>query len=200
MLLNNIVKLFNLHYEYLTIISKKNVKIAKFSDIFDKKINIGNVGSGSRVLFSKMIRKFDKNLSNFDQIFEKSGSKLYEVLCNHGQADVAVYTVGHPNKGFQKLANCDTKINSISQSEINKFLAISPKYFFQAQIPPNTYLNQPRPINTFALNTILFANKDFDKEILKDFLKIIEKHKSELVMLQPSLHTLFEQDLLSLLQ
>jgi len=193
----NIVKLFNLHYEYLTVISRNDVEIKGFSDIFNKKVNIGNVGSGSRVLLDKMLNEFDKDLNDFVEIYEKSGSDLHEVLCNDGLADLAVYTVGHPNQGFAKLANCNTKINSIDDEEIDKFLTISPKYFIRTKIPANTYLHQPVAINTFALSTTLFTNKDFDQDILNDFLQIMQDNKEELVLLQPSLHPLFKSDISS---
>ena len=68
----NLRTVFRIHNEYLTIITKKNSNIKNFSDLRGKKVNIGNPGSGSRILFLEMINKLGWKLSDFKEVYEES--------------------------------------------------------------------------------------------------------------------------------
>lgn len=183
----NLRTLLNVHDEYLTIISKNN-EIKSFSDLRGKKINIGNNGSGSRILFSRMIDRFGWKLEDFAEIYEESGSNIKKVLCVKDKADAAIYIVGHPNKSFEFMINkCGATLISLSDSEIESFLPLSPKEFHKSFIPKHTYGAIHQNINTFASRTILSASTKLDKNIVRSFVKIISQHKEELLKLQPEL-------------
>ena len=191
----NLRLLFDLHSEYLTIIAKKGSGIKKFSDILGKRINIGNIGSGSKILFSQMMDKIKWNFSDFAQIYEESGSDIDNLLCesnnNKEIADVAVYVVGHPNKSFEYvLDNCDTQLISLSESEIKDFIGLSPIYFRKEFIPANTYKSQNKAILTFATKASLTASKKLDSDIVYNFIKVLSEHKDELIAMQPSLRSI----------
>ena len=186
----NLRTLFEVHYEYLTIIAKKDSSINSFSDLKGKKVNIGNSGSGSRVLFTQMIKKLRWDLSYFKEIYEESGSNINKVLCNSNKADAAVYIVGHPNKSFATMLDkCNAKLVNLSDSEIKLFTSLAPKDFFKASIPENTYLNN-QAINTFASKTILSTSAKIDPKIVQNFVKIIRGHREELIKKQLSLTTI----------
>ena len=184
----NLRTLFNVHNEYLTIIAKKDANIRSFADLRGKKVNIGNPGSGSRILFSQMIEKLGWSLNDFKKIYEESGSNINKVLCAPNGADAAVYIVGHPNKSFGSMINgCDVELVSLSKSEIEKFISLSPTEFFEIFIPEDTYAKNPKMVRTFASKTILTASTKLDKRIVQNFVKIISENKKELMGIQPSL-------------
>lgn len=183
----NLRTLFEVHNEYLTVISNKD-NIKSFSDLFGKKVNIGNPGSGSRILFSKMISKLGWKPNDFAEIYEESGSDIRKVLCVPNKADAAVYIVGHPNQSFKFMVdNCNAKLVSLSDAEIKSFISISPKEFHKSFIPKNTYNKVDQDIDTFASKTILTASSELDKKIVHNFVKIIFEHKEELIKMQPEL-------------
>ena len=183
----NIRTLFNIHNEYLTIISN-NDNIKSFSDLRGKKVNIGNSGSGSRTLFARMIRKLRWNLDDFAKIYEESGSNIKKVLCTKNEADAAIYIVGHPNNSFQfMIDNCNATLVSLSDSEINSFISLSPQYFSQSTIPAGTYHKINQNVKTLSSQTILIASAKLDNKIIHNFVNIISKHKEELVELQSEL-------------
>jgi hypothetical protein len=182
---------FAVHNEYLTIIAKKNSGINSFYDLKSKKVNIGNVGSGSRLLFEQMIKKMGWTLDDFKEIYGETGSDINKVLCTSGKADAAVYLVGHPNKSFDYILNkCDTKLVNLSDKEITKFISLAPNDFFKSSIPNNTYKANPKSVKTFASKTILSASKDLDPNIVNNFVKIIRENQKELIQIQPSLTTI----------
>lgn len=193
--------LFGVHDEYLTIIAKKDSGINSFSDLKGKKVNIGNVGSGSRTLFEQMIKRLGWTLKDFKEIYGENGSDINKVLCSDGQADAAVYIVGHPNRSFDSvLSNCNTKLISLSKDEVKKFISLAPEDFFSATITQNTYTSNPNEVQTFASRTILSASENIDPEIIYNFVKIINENKDELIKKQPSLATIdfFEKNNLKL--
>lgn len=184
----NLRTLFNLHHEYLTIIAKKDSNIYNFSDLRGKKVNAGNPGSGSRILFSQMIAKLGWNLSDFKEIYEESGSNINNVLCAPDKADAAVYIVGHPNESFQlMLEGCNTKLVSLTKTEVDLFSSLSPINFHKTYIPEKIYENNPDATYTFATKTILTATANLDSKIVQNFVKIISENKEELIKKQPSL-------------
>jgi len=184
----NLRTLFRIHDEYLTIIAKKNSNIKSFADLRGKKVNIGNPGSGSRILFSEMLNRLGWKLSDFKEVYEESGSNINKVLCVPGKADAAIYIVGHPNESFAKMINeCDAKLVSLSDKEIEDFIKLSPKEFKKSFIPKNTYEKSQERVVTFASKTILTASTNLDKEFVSNFVSIISEHKDELIKKQPSL-------------
>lgn len=184
----NLRTLFNLHYEYLTIIAKKDANINSFSDLRGKKVNVGNLGSGSKILFSQMIAKLGWNLSDFKEIYTESGSNIHKVLCTPNKADAAVYIVGHPNESFKlMLDSCNTKLVSLSKTEADLFSSLSPLNFHKTQIPEKIYESNPEATYTFATKTVLTASKNLNPKIVQNFVKIIYENKEELVKKQPSL-------------
>jgi TRAP transporter TAXI family solute receptor len=184
----NLRTLFNVHDEYLTIIAKKDAHIKSFADLRGKKVNIGNPGSGSRILFSQMIKKLGWSLDDFQEVYEESGSNINKVLCLSNKADAAVYLVGHPNKSFgSMLDSCDAELVSLSEKEITNFVSLSPAEFHKSAIPAGTYAKNLKKVNTFASRTILTASAKLDKKLVWNFFEIISKNKEELVKIQPSL-------------
>ncbi len=184
----NLRTLFRIHDEYLTIIAKKESDIKSFSDLRGKRVNIGNTGSGSRILFSEIINKLGWKLTDFKEVYEESGSNINKVLCVPNKADAAVYIVGHPNQSFAKMINeCNAKMISLSDKEINEFIKLSPKEFYKSFIPSNTYEKSKEQVSTFASKTILTASANLDKEFVRNFVKIISEHKDELIKKQPAL-------------
>lgn len=186
----NLRTLARVHNEYFTIIAKNHSKISNLQSTKGKIVNVGNQGAGSPTLFTQMIRKFGWTLSDFKKTYDKSGSEIDEVLCKDGDADAAIYLVGHPNKSFDKiLKNCDTHLVSLSQSEIDLFSSIS-NQFWAEKIPAKTYSNQDVDIKTFASKTILSTSRILDQSLVREFTGIISQHKDEIIKKQPSLSPL----------
>lgn len=184
----NLRSVMSLHSEYLTIIAKKEANIENFSDLKNKKVNIGNPGSGSRILFLQMINELGWSLEDFKTVYNESGSDINKVLCGNDQAEAAIYIVGHPNDSFKNMIkNCNAKLVNLSDKEVATFISLSPNHFRKAFIPKKTYSEDQGKIKTFATFTVLTASKKLDDKIVKNFTKIILDHKKELVKKNPAL-------------
>lgn len=181
--LRNII---GLHKEYLTLIVKNNSNINSLGDFKNKRIYLGNEGSGSRILVEKLFADIGWKNSNFKEIYENTPDKIYDLFCEN-KIDGAIYLVGHPNKIFsQTLKDCDTKLISFSRQEIEKYID-SFRYIYPSTIKNGTYPNQKNDINTFGSQLLLATSVNLDEKIIYDFVQIISEHYLELQNQNPVL-------------
>lgn len=111
------------HDEFLTILVNKQVGIKNLKDLNGKRVNIGYIGSGNRIVIEKYFNKFNIIPS---KIFDLGAGKSFERIEN-GELDAWVYFNGHPNIGYLKLLKVVNKfeIISLSEEEIQNFIEIS---------------------------------------------------------------------------
>lgn len=187
---NNLRTLFGLHYEYFTILVKSDQIAHGFLDLKNKRVNIPNQGSGSRILYDDIMQRYGLDNSFFKEVYEENIAELKNLFCND-KIDAAIFYVGHPNKAYiDTVEQCDVKFVSFSKDEINKYLDMSEYYTLlinKAKIPQNTYKNQTEEINTFGSQLILSASVSLDEEIIYDFTKVFFTHFDEIVKLSPAL-------------
>ena len=111
------------HDEFLTILVNKKSKIQSLQDLNGKRVNIGYIGSGNRVLIEKYFSKFAIKPAT---IFDYGATKTFKGMEND-EIDAWVYFNGHPNPGYSKLLLNSKKFEIIplSENEIKQFESIS---------------------------------------------------------------------------
>jgi uncharacterized protein len=175
--------IFRLHNETFTIVTRADSNIKEFNDIFGKRVNVGNIGSGSRVIFEDMLKSLGKDFNDFALTLSGNSNDLEELFCTN-QIDAAVYLVGHPNRNFNKLfKKCDVKLVTLTPKQSKWFATLS-EYFFTTSIKKNTYKTHDK-IYSFASPTLLTVNKSLDPEIVSIFSTIFSKHSDELQGIYP---------------
>lgn len=171
--------LFGLHNEYLTMIVKNNSKINSFGDFKNKRVYIGNNGSGSRILVDKLFKEIGWKKQDFKEIYEDQADTIYDLFCQN-KIDAAIYLVGHPNDIFVKtLKKCDVKLISFSRREIENYIDFFP-HIYTGKIAKGTYKNQNNDIDTFASQLLLASSSKVDEKIIYDFTQIMFEHQDEL--------------------
>lgn len=174
--LRNII---GLHSEYLTLIVKNNINIKSFEDFKNRRIYIGNKGSGSRILVDKLFKDNGWSFSNFKEIYEDEPDKIYDLFCNN-KIDGAIYLVGHPNKIFAKtLKECNVKLIGFSRKEMEQYVD-SFRYMSPAIIKKGTYPNQNLDINSFSSQLLLATSTKIDEKIIYNFVEIVSENFQEL--------------------
>lgn len=182
----NLRSIFGLHNEYLTMIVKNNSNINSLEDFKNKKIYIGNKGSGSRILVDKLFSQMGWKNTDFKEMHEEPADQLYNLFCEN-KIDAAIYLIGHPNNIFIKtLSNCDTKMISFSRKEIESYIDIL-RHIYPATIKKGTYYRQKHDINTFASQLLLTASEDLDEETVYNFVQIVSDHYKEIQDNNPTL-------------
>lgn len=190
----NLRSLFSLHNDTLTVIVKASSNINKFEDIEGKKINIGNLGSGSRALIESLFKLYGWNHKNFASITELKPSEQPEALCSD-KIDVMIYNVGHPNGAVQEaVSTCDTRLISIEGDKIEKLLASHP-YYNQAIIKGGIYAGNPKAIKTFGAKATVTTLDSLDDEIAYYIVKVIFENIDSFKKLHPVFNNLDINDM-----
>lgn len=172
--------LFKLHDEHFSIIVKRDANIQQFSDLLGKRVNIGNIGSGSRIFLDRIMLLQNWNIDNFSEVYEESSGKISDLFCAD-KIDAAVYLVGHPNKAFMKMIeDCNGALVGFSKDEQARFETIGSD-FASTVIFPGTYINQDKAIGTIGIPTILSTIDSTDPDVVYSFVKTIYSNREELV-------------------
>ena len=175
----NITPILGLHQESFSIIAKKSANINSLKDLKNKNVNIGNIGSGSRIYFEEISEVLNLNLSDFAQIHEKKSSEISELLCS-GEIDAAIYLVGHPNKIFSKaLDECESELiglNFIERYKIKNNLT----EFISSEISVGNYESQSKKIKTVSIPVILSTHNNVSKALVEKFVNISKESLIEL--------------------
>jgi TRAP transporter TAXI family solute receptor len=160
-------------------IVKNNSRINNFGDFINKRIYVGNKGSGSRILADKLFKEIGWTNQDFKEIHEDQADKIYDLFCEN-KIDAAIYLVGHPNEIFAKtLKECDAKLISFSRKEIEDYIDFFP-HIFTGMITKNTYKNQNDDIHTFVSQLLLASSSEVDEKIIYDFVQVTFEHQEEL--------------------
>lgn len=175
----NLRSVFGLHKEYLTIIIGKNSQINSLSDFKNKRIYIGNKGSGSRILVDKLFQEAKFKNSDFKELHEESADKIHDLFCGD-KIDAAIYLIGHPNNIFSKtLSECNTKIIGLSRKELENYVDTF-RHMYPAAIKKGTYPNQKTDINTFAAQLLLVTSDNMNEEEIYNFVQVVSDHYQEI--------------------
>lgn len=171
-----------LHTEALTIAVAKDSKIKSFDDLKGKKVNIGNIGSGSRVFTEQIISIKGWSLNDFKKIYEKSSMHISDLICG-GEVDAIIYFIGHPNKIFQEIKDCGGRLISLSRKEIKSFSTIS-KSITKTKITKHLY-NYPEDTKTIGIPIVLSTTEKLPAKHAYNLAKMLFEHKDELSKLNP---------------
>jgi uncharacterized protein len=171
------ISVARIHDEYLTILVQKNLQIKSLSDLENKIVNIGSIGSTSALITQKYFTDFSivaKEIVNF------GAAKSFEMMCDK-KIDAWVYFMGHANNGFKEvLQKCDLELISLTQTEIDNFLKIAP-FLQKAQLAKNSYKNLQTDLATVSSPTFLASRKNLNPKIIELIKDILANHKEELI-------------------
>jgi len=172
---NNLVA--RIHDEYLTILVQKDCQINNLSDLTNKIVNIGSIGSTSALVVKEY---FNDSLIQPKEIVNFGADKSFKMMCDK-KIDAWVYFMGHPNDGFKGVLNqCDLKLISLSQDEVNNFLKIAP-FLHKDQLARNYYKNLEDNLNTVSSRTFLSSRINLNPKIVELIKNILVNHKEELL-------------------
>jgi TRAP transporter TAXI family solute receptor len=175
----NIIPILGLHQESFSIIAKKSSNIKSLKDLKNKNVNIGNIGSGSRIYFEEISEVLNLNSSEFAKIYEKKSSQISKLLCT-GEIDAAVYLVGHPNKIFTTaIDECESELIGLNILERYK-IKHNLTEFVSSEISVDNYESQNKKIKTVSIPVILSTHKNVSKDLIEKFVNISKESLMEL--------------------
>lgn len=130
--------IFSVHPEPLHVMARADAGISSVADFKGKRVNIGNPGSGTRVLAETLMAAAGVSAADFALAAELKSSEQSAALCD-GKIDATIWAAGLPNgSSMEATSTCEVKILDLTTSGTADILAANSAYA-AANIPGGMY-------------------------------------------------------------
>jgi len=180
--------------ELFTLVVSKISNIKTIQEIKNKKINIGNPGSGNEVTTLQLLKVLNIKMNEL-QGSRLDSSDMPDALSNN-KIDGYFYMIGHPASNIKYATNnTDAKIIPIEGKFIDKLITQNP-YFIKSFIKGGIYKGNSENINTFGVKAVLIANKTTSDYVVYNFVKAIFENFEQFKLMHPSYENITKKSLL----
>ena len=192
----NLRSAFSLHPEPFTVVARADAGIKTFEDLKGKRVNIGNPGSGQRVLMDLLMEKHGWTRGDFKVASELKPAEQGAALCDNN-IDAFVYSVGHPSAGISEpTTTCDAVIVEVAGPIVDKLIKENP-YYFDATIPGGMYRGTEKDVKTFGVGATLVTSSDVPDEVVYTVVKAVFKNLDAFKALHPAFAVLEAKTMVS---
>jgi TRAP transporter TAXI family solute receptor len=158
---------FSVHAEPVTVIARTDSGIRHIDDMVDKRVNIGNPGSGTEATWTLMWKAMGHADGKADLRLaaQLKSAETPQALCDN-KIDALFWLVGHPN-GLSKEATttCDAVMVEVSGPAVDKLVKDNSFYRY-ATIPAGMYRGSPKDTKTFGVGaTFVTSTRTSEKQI-----------------------------------
>ncbi len=181
--------------ELLTLVTRKESNIKSIYDIKDKKINIGNPGSGNEATVLTLLDKLGMSVKDLSYAGQLKSSEMPDAL-EAKQIDGYFYMVGHPTANIKDAANStDIRITPISNEKIDELIKERP-YFAKANVPAGLYKGSSVNVPTFGVKAVLVTHADVSDKAVYTVVKAIIQNFERFRRLHPAYNNISKESLL----
>jgi TRAP transporter TAXI family solute receptor len=186
---------FAMHAEPVHVLARADSGVDSVADLRGKRVNIGNPGSGARVLAEIALDAAGLAPDDLALAAEMRSSEQPAALCD-GRVDVAIWAAGPPNGAAMEAAEtCDIALVGLDEAEIAAALAVDPS-FAAVTIPGGTYPGTADDIASWGPKATLVVDAATPDEIVYTLVKAVfegfETFKAE----HPALADLTAEDMI----
>lgn len=191
----NLRTLFSLHTEVFTIAVREDSGIEKLDDLVNKRVNIGNPGSGQRATMEVIMKAKGWTKNSFKLASELKASEQPQAVCDN-KIDAMIYASGHPNGVIQEVTtSCGARLIDITGAEIDKIVKESP-YYAYATIPGGMYVGNSEDVKSFGVKATFVSTDNLDSEVAYEIVKAVYDNFDSFKTLHPVFQTLNPEDLI----
>ena len=186
---------FSVHPEPVTIIARDDSGIANITDLKGKRVNIGNVGSGTRGTWEVIEEAMGWERSDLKLASELKSAETGQAVCDN-KIDAYFWLVGHPSALTQEsLATCATHLVNATGPAIDK-LVDDNAYYRTATIPAGMYDNE-EDITTFGVGATFVTSAKVPENVVYTVVKAVFENFDQFRKLHPAFANLSEQEMIS---
>ncbi|MEM8813644.1 MAG: TAXI family TRAP transporter solute-binding subunit [Pseudomonadota bacterium] len=184
---------FSLHSETVTILASKESGVTAFEDLKNRRVNIGNLGSGTRGTWNILEDALGISRDDLAEAVELPSADTGRALCD-GTIDAYFWLAGHPSALIlETVAACDAQLVGLSGEAVDKLIADNPIYR-KTEIPRGLY-NNTGPIATVGVGATLVSSASVPDAIVYTLVKAVFANFREFRDLHPALSELRERDM-----
>lgn len=186
---------FSIHPEPFTVVARADAGIKNFEDLKDKRVNVGNPGSGQRGTMEVVMNALGWTMDDFKLAAELKPAEQSQALCDN-KVDAIVYTVGHPNGSIQEATTaCDAVLVNVTGPAIDKLIAEN-NYYRTAVIPGGMYRGNPEDTKTFGVGATLITSAKVPDEVIYTIVKAVFENFDEFKQLHPAFANLKKEEMI----
>jgi TRAP transporter TAXI family solute receptor len=169
--------------------------VNNITDLKDKRLNIGNPGSGTRGTWEVLETALGWTRNDLKLAGEMKSAETGQALCDD-KIDAYFWLVGHPSALTQEsLATCESNLVNVTGPEIDKLVADNP-YYRNATIPAGMYGDNP-DINTFGVAATLVSSAQVSDDVVYTLVKAVFDNFDQFKALHPSFANLTEAEMIT---
>jgi len=186
---------FSVHSEPFTVVARSDANVKTLIDLKDKRVNIGNPGSGQRATIEVLLNKIGWSFENFKLIAELKASEQARALCDN-KIDAFVYMVGHPNGSIQEASTaCNIHLVNVQGEAVEQLITEHP-YYAPAIIPADMYKGNSEDIATFGVKATIVSSSDVSEKVVYTLVKAVFDNFDAFKKLHPTFKHLTPQQML----
>jgi len=188
--------LFSVVSESFTVIAGERAGISTMEDLKGQRVNVGNPGSGQRVIMEALMQHLGWTMDDFESATEIKSAFQAEQICLH-RIDAAVYVVAHPNLSVREATvSCGSILVPVTGPEIEEFIAANP-HFVKTLIPADLYAANPNPVPSIGVTATVVATSTTSPEVVYQVVKAVFENLEEMKTLLPVFANLNKEFMLS---
>ena len=187
--------IMSIYPELLTLVVRKDANIKNLLDIKNKKINIGNDGSGTEATVLMLFKEIGLDKKFLSSALQIKADKVADAL-KDAKLDGYFFMVGHPAANIKDASNLsDTDIISIDEDIIEKLTKKYP-YYTRGVIPTGLYRGLSHDAISFGVKATLVTSSKTKDDIVYMITKSIMENFDTFKKLHPAYKTITKKSLL----
>lgn len=187
---------FALHGEPLTLLARADSGIETLEDLVDKRVNIGNPGSGQRNTMEVVMDAMGWDTDTFARAEQLEAAEQAAALSDNN-IDAMVYVVGHPNGSIEEATTTvDSRLIPIEGGEIDELVDEYP-YYTYTTIPGGLYEGNDEDVTTFGVSATMVSSADVDDDLVYEVVKTVFENFDRFKQLHPAFENLDEEEMIS---
>ena len=186
---------FSVHPEPMHVMVRADAGINSVMDMKGKRVNIGNPGSGTRVLAGVLMDAAGVSPDDFALAAELKSSEQSAALCD-GKLDAAIWAAGLPNgSSMEATSTCDINILDLTSSGMDKVLASNPAYA-PAKIPGGMYPGNDADIASWGPKATFVTDASTPDKVVYTLVKSVFENFDSFKGLHPAFGRLVEAEMI----
>ena len=181
--------------ELFTLVTRKDANINGVADLKNKRINLGNPGSGNEATALALFKAVGMTKDDLKFAGALKAAEMPDALRDN-KIDGYFYMVGHPTANIKDASNSvDVKITPLTGSKVDALVKANP-YFAQADVPAGMYKGNPEATPTFGVKAVLVSSTDVSDKAVYTVVKAILENFDAFKKLHPAYANITKESLL----
>ena len=187
---------FSVHAEPVSLLARADSGIRHIDQLVDKRVNIGNPGSGQEGTWNVVWRALGHDNGDLKLAAQMKSSETPSALCDN-KIDAFFWLVGNPSAlNKEATTTCDARFVEVSGPAIDKLVSSKPFYRY-AVIPGGMYRGNPDDTKTFGVGATFVTSTAVPDEVIYQIVKAVFDNFDDFRKLHPAFANLQQSEMIS---